>query len=142
MTNGRTLLHPAGFADVVLILDDEVQRASGPVMLYRLRSQYPQLRIVYVAHQHSPELELEVRQIGVLYYTSKPIDCWEFACLVAGFMGLRVTAPRAGPCLPPASAGPLPGADTVATDSAGSSHASEAIAEGHDALHDPGRTGS
>ena len=75
----------------LLILDDAVQRGSGPVLLYRIRTAHPQLRIVYVASHHNAELEREVRQIGVLYYTAKPLGQRELASLIASFMGLRVT---------------------------------------------------
>jgi DNA-binding NtrC family response regulator len=89
----------------LLVFDDAVQRGSGPVLLHRIRRSHPELRIVYVAAHHSPDLEIVVRQIGVLFYTSKPINCWEFACLIAAFMGLRVTGPKPGGCEPEAESG-------------------------------------
>jgi len=58
----------------VIVLDDSVPAHEGPTLLETLHQCAPQALIVYIANQHTAELERTVRQLGVLYYTEKPPD--------------------------------------------------------------------
>jgi DNA-binding NarL/FixJ family response regulator len=60
----------------LVILEDDIAPGNGPTLLRALRLRHPQVLTVYVAKQHSAELERTVRQLGVLYYTAAPPD-WE-----------------------------------------------------------------
>ena len=56
------------------MLDDGVSPGNGLEWLTMLRRRLPEVLVIYVAEQHSLELERAVRQLGVLYYTGKPPD--------------------------------------------------------------------
>ena len=56
----------------LVLLDDGVSPGSGLAWLTALRCCLPEALVVYIAERHSLELERAVRQLGVLYYTSKP----------------------------------------------------------------------
>ena len=58
----------------VTVIDDAITDTDGPILLRTLRQQLPDALVVYLATHHTPELEREVRQLGVLYYTEKPPD--------------------------------------------------------------------
>jgi DNA-binding NtrC family response regulator len=58
----------------VIVLDDNISAYEGPTLLETLHQSSPQALIVYIASQHTAELERTVRQLGVLYYTEKPPD--------------------------------------------------------------------
>ena len=58
----------------VIVLDDNISAHEGPTLLETLHQSSPQALIVYIASQHTAELERTVRQLGVLYYTEKPPD--------------------------------------------------------------------
>jgi len=56
----------------LVMLDDGVSPGNGLEWLTTLRRRLPEVLVIYVAEQHSLELEKAVRQLGVLYYTGKP----------------------------------------------------------------------
>ena len=58
----------------VTVIDDAITDPDGPTLLRTLRQQLPDALVVYLATHHTSELEREVRQLGVLYYTEKPPD--------------------------------------------------------------------
>ena len=58
----------------LIVLDDEASPVAGITLLHRLREQAPQAQVMYVTAHHGVDLEREVRQLGVLYYTEKPLD--------------------------------------------------------------------
>jgi DNA-binding response OmpR family regulator len=58
----------------IIVLDDSIPVQEGPTLLDTLRHYAPHALVVYIASQHTPELERTVRQLGVLYYTAKPPD--------------------------------------------------------------------
>jgi DNA-binding NtrC family response regulator len=58
----------------VMVIDDAIPDTAGPTLLRTLRQQLPDSLVVYLATHHTAELEREVRQLGVLYYTEKPPD--------------------------------------------------------------------
>ena len=58
----------------VTVIDDAIPDTDGPTLLRTLRQQLPDALVVYLATHHTAELEREVRQLGVLYYTEKPPD--------------------------------------------------------------------
>jgi DNA-binding NtrC family response regulator len=60
----------------LIILDDDISPGNGPTLLSALRRRSAEVLTVYLAEQHSIELERAVRQLGVLYYTEKPPD-WD-----------------------------------------------------------------
>ena len=58
----------------VTVIDDAITDTDSSTLLRTLRQQLPDSLIVYLATHHTPELEREIRQLGVLYYTEKPPD--------------------------------------------------------------------
>ena len=56
----------------LLVLDDSIAAGRGPQFLEELLEIRPGTPIVYVASQHSLELEGEVRRRGVLLYIAMP----------------------------------------------------------------------
>jgi len=58
----------------LVLLDDGVSPGNGLEWLTTLRRRFSEVLIIYVAEHHSLELEKAVRQLGVLYYTGKPLE--------------------------------------------------------------------
>jgi DNA-binding NarL/FixJ family response regulator len=58
----------------LVMLDDGIAPGNGVVLLDALRRRFPDVLTVYLAEQHTAELERAVRQLGVLYYTEKPAE--------------------------------------------------------------------
>ena len=56
----------------LVILDDELPDTTGLDLLRTLYQDGINTLVVYMAARHALELEKEVRQLGVLYYTEKP----------------------------------------------------------------------
>jgi len=63
------LLNPA-----LLVLDDAVTERPGPELVDDVHRLRPDLRVVYVAREHSIELERAARRAGVLLYVAQPVD--------------------------------------------------------------------
>jgi len=60
----------------LVVLDDGISPGNGLRLLSALRQRLPEALTIYLAEQHSPELEKAARRLGVLYYTEKPPE-WE-----------------------------------------------------------------
>lgn len=58
----------------LVILDDDLPDTTGLDFLRTLHQDGIETLVVYMATHHTLELEKEVRQLGVLYYTEKPPD--------------------------------------------------------------------
>jgi DNA-binding NtrC family response regulator len=76
------------------VIDDAVTDADGPTLLRTLRRQSPDSLFVYLATRHTAELEREVRQLGVLYYTGKPPDEGSLRKLLVSALGQTLPLKR------------------------------------------------
>lgn len=56
----------------LVVIDDDLPDTTGLDLLRALRRDGVKTLVIYVATHHTLELEREVRQLGVLYYTEKP----------------------------------------------------------------------
>jgi DNA-binding response OmpR family regulator len=57
-----------------VVVDDDLADMTGTDLLHAIRAGDREALIVYVAAQHDLELERQVRQLRVLYYTAKPAE--------------------------------------------------------------------
>jgi DNA-binding response OmpR family regulator len=55
-----------------VVVDDDLSDMRGTDLLHAIRAGDKEALIVYVAARHDLELERQVRQLRVLYYTAKP----------------------------------------------------------------------
>jgi DNA-binding NtrC family response regulator len=76
-----------------IILDDNVSHGNGPALLSALRHRLAEVLTVYLAEQHTAELERTVRQLGVLYYTEKPPDWAILGRVFASVFSLQHSTP-------------------------------------------------
>ncbi len=67
-------LVPNGECRVVVVDDEKLLEADRGWLLNKLQNRMPQAFIVYIASQHSPEVEKFARSRGAGYYLSKPVD--------------------------------------------------------------------
>ena len=67
---------PEGGLDRVrmLLLDEDLPDISGSSLLVHLRDMDPALKVIFMARQASPALEMQARQEGVLFFLHKPVD--------------------------------------------------------------------
>ncbi len=70
---GREILNRTNVRMVVVDDSALIENERG-WLLHRIRRSVPDAFVVYVAAQHSPEVEREARASGAAYYASKPID--------------------------------------------------------------------
>ena len=56
----------------LVLLDDGIQHGPGTGPLQEIRATRPSAPVVYIASQHSLDLEREVRRLGVLFYIARP----------------------------------------------------------------------
>ena len=78
------LLHPS-----VVLLDDAVADRPGAPLLQALQAVQPGVRVVYIASNHSLDLERELRRQGVLFYVARPVESETLeATLIAILTGL------------------------------------------------------
>ncbi|MBI3757702.1 MAG: response regulator [Deltaproteobacteria bacterium] len=77
----------------LVILDDDISHGNGPTLLSALRRRSAEVLTVYLAEQHSLELERAVRQLGVLYYTEKPPDWDTLGRVLASVLSVHAPAP-------------------------------------------------
>jgi len=82
-----------------IVIDDDLPDMTGIDLLHALRANDREALIVYVATQHNLELERQVRQLGVLYYTAKPPEHSELV-RIFGVALLRRENPWAVSCPP------------------------------------------
>lgn len=76
----------------LVVLDDSVSEPEGLALLRMLHQRNPEVLIVYLTTHHTLELERAVRQLGVLYYTEKPLDSFLLSRVLSS-----VFATAAGP---------------------------------------------
>jgi DNA-binding NtrC family response regulator len=58
----------------LIVLDDDASEVDGMAFLRSLHQKAPETQVVYLTVHHTAERERAVRQLGVLYYTEKPLD--------------------------------------------------------------------
>ncbi|MBI3300473.1 MAG: response regulator [Deltaproteobacteria bacterium] len=87
----------------LVVLDDSVADPDGLTLLHLLHQRDPEVLIVYLTIHHTLELEREVRQNGVLYYTEKPPDSF----LIGKVLG-SIFTPPGGTSVPPPARPELP----------------------------------
>jgi CheY-like chemotaxis protein len=58
----------------LVIIDDSISDLDGPFLLQALHQHSSEALVLYLTTHHTAELERAVRQLGVLYYTEKPLD--------------------------------------------------------------------
>ena len=81
-------LTPNGACRVVVVDDEKLQEADRGWLLNKLQNWIPQAFIVYIAAQHSPEVEKFARSRGAGYYLSKPVDTERLTHLLNGLQRL------------------------------------------------------
>ena len=59
---------------VLIVVDDASCERPGFDVIQDLHRARPSAHVVYVATQHSHELEREVRRAGVLFYLARPVE--------------------------------------------------------------------
>jgi DNA-binding NtrC family response regulator len=82
-------LVPDGECRVVVVDDERLVEADRGWLLNRIQNSMPQAFIVYVASQHSPDVERTARARGAGYYLSKPLDCERLTHLLGGLQRLN-----------------------------------------------------
>lgn len=73
-----------GECRVVVVDDEKLVEADRGWLLNRIQNAMPEAFIVYIAAQHSPEVERTARSRGAGYYLSKPLDTERLTHLLAG----------------------------------------------------------
>ena len=58
----------------LVMLDDGIRDFDARELISAVHQRFSEVLVVYLATQHTPEIERTVRQLGVLYYTEKPPD--------------------------------------------------------------------
>jgi DNA-binding NtrC family response regulator len=81
------------------VVDDAITDTDGPALLRTLRQQLPDSLVVYLATHHTAELEREVRQLGVLYYTEKPPDEGSLRKLLVSVLQQTLAVKRSPLCV-------------------------------------------
>jgi len=77
-------LAPDGQCKVVVVDDEKLLAADRGWLLNKLQNWMPQAFIVYIAAQHSAEVEKIARSRGAGYYLSKPVDTERLIHLLDG----------------------------------------------------------
>jgi DNA-binding NtrC family response regulator len=77
-----------GECRVVVVDDEKLVEADRGWLLNRIQNSMPQAFIVYVASQHSPDVERTARARGAGYYLSKPLDSERLTHLLGGLQRL------------------------------------------------------
>jgi DNA-binding NtrC family response regulator len=81
-------LMPNGDCKVVVVDDEKLLEADRGWLLNKIQNWMPQAFIVYIASQHTPEVERTARSRGAGYYLSKPVDTERLAHLLSGLQRL------------------------------------------------------
>jgi DNA-binding NtrC family response regulator len=81
-------LIPNGDCRVVVVDDEKVLDADRGWLLNKIQNWMPQAFIIYVASQHTPEIERVARSRGAGYYLSKPVDTERLTHLLSGLQRL------------------------------------------------------
>jgi len=77
----------------LMLLDDGIEGGPGVELLDQVLEASPGMPVVYLASQHSLDLERTIRRRGVLFYIAKPEEkevlqstfCSVFQCLARSF---------------------------------------------------------
>ena len=83
MNSYRNLI-PNGDCRVVVLDDEKLVEADRGWLLNKIQNWMPQAFIIYVASQHSADVERLARSRGAGYYLSKPIDIERLTHVIAG----------------------------------------------------------
>jgi DNA-binding NtrC family response regulator len=79
---------PNGDCKVVVVDDEKLLEADRGWLLNKIQNWMPQAFIVYIASQHTPEVERVARSRGAGYYLSKPVDTERLSHLLNGLQRL------------------------------------------------------
>jgi DNA-binding NtrC family response regulator len=82
--NSYRNLIPNGDCRVVVLDDEKLVEADRGWLLNKIQNWMPQAFIIYVASQHSADVERLARSRGAGYYLSKPIDIERLTHVIAG----------------------------------------------------------
>ncbi len=69
------------------VVDAALADMSGHALAARLRRLDPRLPILMTSADHRPELEIQARRLGVLYYAHKPITSERVEAVVSRALG-------------------------------------------------------
>ena len=58
----------------LIFLDLSLPDISGPDLITKIKVELPEVKIIVTTESYSEELEIEVREKGIIYYLIKPID--------------------------------------------------------------------
>lgn len=72
--NSHFSLVPDGDCKVVVVDDQKLVEGDRGWLLNRIQNWMPQAFIIYVASEHTPDVERMARSRGAGYYLSKPLD--------------------------------------------------------------------
>jgi response regulator of citrate/malate metabolism len=75
------LLNPA-----LLVFDDAVTDRPGPELVDEVHRLRPNVRVVYIASEHSMSLERAARCVGVLFYVARPLDAGMIEPMLLGVL--------------------------------------------------------
>ncbi len=84
-------LIPNSECKVVVVEDEKLLQADRGWLLNKIQNRIPQAFIVYIASQHSPEVERMARTRGAGYYLSKPVDSERLTHLLLGLQRMNST---------------------------------------------------
>jgi len=85
-------LVPEGDYRVVVVDDEKVLDADRGWLLHKIQNWMPQAFIVYIASQHTPDVERMARSRGAGYYLSKPLDTERLTHLLGGLQRMDGTS--------------------------------------------------
>lgn len=71
---------------VLLVVDDGACERPGFDFIQDLHRARPSAYVVYVAAQHSHELERQVRRAGVLFYLARPVERAALGSILHGIL--------------------------------------------------------
>jgi DNA-binding response OmpR family regulator len=71
---------------VLLVVDDGACESPGFDFIQELHRTRPSSYVVYVATQHSHELERQVRRAGVLFYLARPVERAALGSILHGIL--------------------------------------------------------
>ena len=77
---------------VVVVDDEKVLDADRGWLLHKIQNWMPQAFIVYIASQHTPDVERMARSRGAGYYLSKPLDTERLTHLLGGLQRMDGTS--------------------------------------------------
>jgi DNA-binding NtrC family response regulator len=86
-------LVPDGECRVVVVDDEKLGESDRGWLLQRIQNWMPQAFIVYVASQHTADVERLARSRGAGYYLSKPLDIERLTHLLGGLQRLDGNGP-------------------------------------------------